>query len=92
MASKRILKKEINFLGSELINECFAYQQFHTDAPAEKIEEIANKILQKRNELVARLNLPTSEMTRADIKAYFKKINEEFIDSIKYLDELAALK
>ena len=88
MASKRLLKKDINYLTFDLIAECFTYQFFHKDLNPEMVDEIAGGILDNRNDLVARINHVDGKENPKLVKAHFRKIREDFSKSVEMLDKL----
>jgi len=66
MANRREIKKEINQLSWELINECITYKDFHANVSAEEVNNIIQCILDVRNDLITRLNsLPKKEGRKA---------------------------
>jgi hypothetical protein len=89
MASKRQLKKDINYLTFDLLAECFTYQFFHKDLKSEVVDDIASGILDNRNDLVARINHIDGKEDTKLVKAHFRKIREDFAKSVEMLDKLA---
>ena len=88
MASRRRLKKDINYLTFELIAECYTYQYFHKDLKSEKVDEVAASIIDNRNELVARINHIDGKDNNKLVKAHFGKIRKDFNKSVETLDKL----
>jgi hypothetical protein len=88
MASKRLLKKDINYLTFDLLAECFTYQFFHKDLKPEMVDEVASSILDNRNDLVARINHVDGKENPKLVKAHFRKIREDFSKSVEMLDKL----
>ena len=92
MASKRNLKKDINYLTYELLAECFTYQYFHKDLKQDATQKIAKDILDNRNDLVNRINHVVGKDDPKLIKEHFKKVRMDFEKSVKSLDKLEKLK
>jgi hypothetical protein len=71
-----------------LLNECFVFQHFHKDIKPEVIDEVAGQILERRNELVSRINHVNGKENRKLVKEHFKKIRTDFDKSIDLLEKL----
>jgi soluble cytochrome b562 len=84
MASKRILKRNINYLASEIISECLIYKSFNPDVKAEKVEEIMAQVLDRRAEMLREAN----KTKVADVKKHFADIQKGFESCISLLDAL----
>jgi hypothetical protein len=89
MASKKNLKKDINYLTFDLLAECFTYESFHKDMSPGLIDEVAKSILDNRNDLISRINHLDSKSAPKLIKESFVKIREDFEKSVEALDKLA---
>jgi hypothetical protein len=89
MASKRNLKKDINYLTFDLLAECFTYESFHKEASPELIDEVAKSILDNRNDLIGRINHLDSKDEPKLIRETFSKIRKDFEKSVEALDKLA---
>jgi len=89
MASKRDLKKDINYLTFDLLAECFTYESFHKDVKPELIDEVAKSILDNRNDLISRINNLDSKSESKLVKQTFKNIRKDFEKSVEALDKLA---
>ncbi len=88
MASIRKLKKDVNYLSHELLTEVFAYKHFHPDMDEKKFDEIIKNLVQKRNEIISRINHPEKSKETQDLNNYFSKVKEEMELMIKELDKL----
>lgn len=80
MASRRRLKKDINFLTYEVISNCYAYVYVSQDAKMDEVENIIKDIVKLRNDLVSRTNHPDGKDNPKMVKAYYKKIFKELLD------------
>ena len=90
MATRRELKRDINYLTYELLQECFTYQYFHKDLDIEQLNDVATGILENRNDLVGRINHVNGKDNPKLVKAHFKKIRLDVKKSIEALDLLEA--
>lgn len=80
MASVRELKKDINFLASELITEAYVKQLVKEDVNNEKIAEVMVKAIEFRNDLVARANHPDAKDNPKMVKAFFNNLRKEMME------------
>lgn len=85
MANKRELKKEINFLTDELLAECICNGLCEDTANAGKSEELMTRIIDMRNNLIARVNHPDGKNNPKKTKEHYKKI---IADLDKAIDEI----
>ena len=92
MASKKNLKKDLNYLTNELLTECFTYQFFHVDMDPKQANEVAAYILNNRNDLANRINNIENKDNPKLVKEHFKKIRSDFEKSVEALDKLIAKK
>ena len=83
MASRKRLKKDINYLCFEVISDCYNYNYLHPENKDQVIEIIKN-IIVSRNNLIARVNHPDGKDNPKMVKTYYKSI---FNDLIKSVDE-----
>jgi hypothetical protein len=88
MASIRKLKKNLNYLTQELINECLAYQYFNKEADREKVAEVLNAIIENHNDMIYRINHCDVKGDKKKVKEYFRNIIKDFNKSIELLDKL----
>ncbi|MFW6369893.1 MAG: hypothetical protein ACOC10_01655 [Bacteroidota bacterium] len=87
MASTRDLKKELNYLTGELLTECVIYEQFHPES-IEHSDEVMKDIVEKRNELITRINTAKKLDDHKEIKKEFNQIRDEIADLVMTLDNL----
>jgi hypothetical protein len=92
MASRRGLKKDINYLTFELLAECFTYQYFHEKADKNAIDKVAAALLENRNDLVSRINHIDGKKNTKLVKAHFNKIKKDFNKSVEALDSIEGSK
>ena len=77
MANKRDLKKSINYIASELFQECIVLKM-RKKADGATADEILVDILDLQNEFLARTNHPQP----GAIKAYYRKLYSDFNDAV----------
>ncbi|MBI5217459.1 MAG: hypothetical protein HY958_00825 [Bacteroidia bacterium] len=82
MASRKNLKKDINYLENEVISDCFAYMYVHPDKNKDKVMNIIEESVQVRNELVSKINKAKLEKDPKKVKDYFKEIRKEMFENI----------
>jgi hypothetical protein len=80
MASVRELKKDINFLASELVTEAYVKQLLKEDADNEKIAQVMVDAIEFRNELVKRANHPDGKDNPKLVKAYYQKLRKDMME------------
>ncbi|MDP3453577.1 MAG: hypothetical protein Q8R90_11555 [Bacteroidales bacterium] len=81
MASLKIIKKDIDYLISEVISDCWTFLYINPDKKAEDIVEIINDAVKLRNELFGRVNNPDKD----NIKAHFKAVNQDLLNGVDSL-------
>ena len=77
MANKRELKKSINFVVSDLFQECVLVKLIKKADDA-KVDEILAEILYLQDEFLARANHPQP----GAVKAYYRKLYSDFGDAV----------
>lgn len=80
MASRRKLKKDIDFLTFEVISDCYNYIYLHP-GNEEKVLEVIKETVANRNKLVARVNHPDGKDNAKLVKAHYKAVFKELIDN-----------
>ena len=92
MASKRDLKKDIDYLIFEVITDCFAYKEVMPDNNIDKIAEIINDAVGLRNDLIARINNPEGKDNRHITKVYYQRVRKDLFEKVDELfSRLSAL-
>ena len=77
MASKRALKKNINVLTGELLNECFAFSFFHPETKPKQVTETMWTLAHTRNELISRINRKLPKQNRQSIRSFYKTLKSD---------------
>lgn len=83
MASIKDLKKEIDWMFSLVLNDCFYILRTKENADHDKVMSVANSILEKHLELRKRVNHPDGKDNPKLVKQYYNAIAKElsnFID------------
>ncbi len=81
MANLRVIKKDIDFLVSEVISDCWIFLYVNTEKSAEDVVEIINDAVELRNNLFTRVNTPD----KSNIKAHYKAINKDLLSGVDQL-------
>jgi len=93
MASIRELKKDINFLASTVVSECYFKQLLHAKGNEDKTIKVLTSAVDFRNEYVNRANHPDGKENPKLVKAYFSSLRKEMVERFSGLiDDLAAIK
>ena len=89
MASRRELKKNVNYILGELFIECLIQTNYVPGTNKDKAEEIMLNILKVQDDIVCRI----SHTEPGNVKAFYKKLRADFdakvneiIDSIGKLN------
>jgi hypothetical protein len=82
MANKREIKKDVDFLVSEVISDCYTYLMIHGEKNRDKVIEIIGSIVETRNELIARVNNHDKSFDSKQIRAHYKAINADLLAAI----------
>ena len=82
MASKRAIKKNINDLTGELLNECFVFNSFHPDTKPKQVTETMWALVHTRNELISRVNrkIPLENRNKQSIRSKYKTLKNDIIN------------
>jgi hypothetical protein len=91
MASIRQLKKEIEFLSSQLIGDCIDFVQTFNGKELEAMAVI-DEIVALHNSTVDKINNPDGKANPKIVKAYYQKLKQEYVagvnDAYKRLENL----
>jgi len=79
MASLRDLKKDINFLTSEIFTECYVKQFAKADVDKKNLAGIMVEAVKFRNEFIARTNHYDGKDNPKVVKDYFKKLRHDLL-------------
>lgn len=92
MASIRNVKKDIDYLVSEVISDCYTFMYLHGDKHKDKVVDIVEEVVNKRNEFFVRVNNPGKDSDRKQKREHYKSIYGDLLstvdDSFSKLSEL----
>jgi hypothetical protein len=88
MASIRILKKDINRLAFDLLQECFSYRHYSEDLSEDKFDEVISKLVMLRNDLILRTNHPDTDADSATLKAHYKQVQLDLLKLAEIVEDL----
>lgn len=83
MASRRKLKKNVNYIAGELFAECLITAEFIPGTDKEKSDEILVEILKMQEEFVSRI----SHTEPGNTKGFYKKFYKDFDDNVNEIVE-----
>lgn len=87
MASRRELKKNVNYIAGELFTECLICNPA-ADADKKKADEILTQILVMQDEFLSRI----SHTEPGNVKGFYKKFRSDFNAKVnEIIDAIAAL-
>jgi hypothetical protein len=88
MASIRILKKDINKLAFDLLQECFSYRHYSEDLSEDRFDDVIRKIVLLRNDLILRTNHPESDAESTSMKAHFRQVELDLMKLTEVVEDL----
>lgn len=89
MASRRTLKKNINYIAGELFSECMVHSLYVPGTDKKKADELLGMILSMQDEFISRI----SHTEPGNVKGFYKKLRTDFnakVDEI--IDVMGKLK
>jgi hypothetical protein len=81
MASLRTIKKDIDFLVSEVISDCWVFMYINPEEKTDEAVSIINDAVVLRNELFERVNVKDVE----NPKKHFKAISQDLLRGVDAL-------
>lgn len=92
MASRRDLKKDIDFLVFEVISDTLVYSELHLDNNSDELQAIIADAVNLRNDLIARVNNPDGKDNPKIVKAFYKSVQKDLLTGVDQLfDRLSAI-
>ena len=82
MASIRNIKKDIDYLVSEVISDCYTYLYLHGDKNQDKVVNIIEEVVNKRNDYVQRVNNPDKSMDRKQTRQHYKAVYSDLLSTV----------
>jgi len=83
MASRQRLKKEIDYVVSDLILDCFTFINMRAKTENEDVLQIVQESLNLREDLIKQVNHPESKDASQTVKSYFDNIAKVLIDTVE---------
>ncbi|OFX55982.1 MAG: hypothetical protein A2046_15150 [Bacteroidetes bacterium GWA2_30_7] len=81
MASIKNLKKDIDYIVSEIISDCYIYLYFNNNANEDKVINIISKSVELRNDLFHRTNNPEKNTEKKVSKQHYKNIYKDLLEN-----------
>lgn len=86
MASRRKLKKAINFVSTELITEMYILS-FFKEIDEQALDALVDKVIEMTDNLTKRVNHSDGKEDAKIVKQYFNKLREDWNSSINEIVE-----
>jgi hypothetical protein len=83
MASRQRLKKEIDYVVSDLILDCFTFINMRAKTENEDVLQIVQESLNLRDDLINQVNHPENKTETQSVKSYFDNIAKVLIDTVE---------
>jgi hypothetical protein len=83
MASRQRLKKEIDYVVSDLILDCFTFINMRAKTENEDVLQIVQESLNLRGDLLNQVNHPENKTETQTVKNYFDNIAKVLIDTVE---------
>ncbi|MCD8261665.1 MAG: hypothetical protein LUD15_09405 [Bacteroides sp.] len=88
MASRKQLKKDINYIIGDLFTDCLIQNLYVPETDKEKAVEVMSRILKVQQEYVSRISHPEP----GNVKNFYKKLREDFTHEVgEIINEIAKL-
>jgi ribosomal protein L17 len=92
MANRRELKRNINGLLGDVIDECYISLLNNKGKNEKEVEKIVDEVVDLANDLIARTNASKYIKNKKEVKKHFAAIKEELGEKvIAYVDKINAL-
>ena len=88
MASIRLLKKDINRIAFNLLQECFSYRHYSDDLSEDRFDDVIKKLVMLRNDLILRANHPEPDADSASLKEHFKQVQLDLLKLAEVVEDL----
>ena len=89
MASRRELKKNVNYIAGELFMECLVNSLYVPGTDKAKADKLMTEVLEMQDEFVSRI----SHTEPGNVKRFYKKFREDFNKKVnEIIDGIGKLK
>lgn len=82
MASKKNLKKDINFLIDEVIGTCLMHQALNKGKKENELDEIINEMLIFREELIEKVNNPKPTEEDKTLRIHYRNLYSDLLKKV----------
>jgi hypothetical protein len=82
MASIRNVKKDIDYLVSEVISDCYTFLYLHGDKKKDKVVTIIEDVVNKRNDFFHRVNNPDKSLDRKQVRQHYKAVYSDLLSTV----------
>jgi hypothetical protein len=83
MTSRRRLKKEIDYVVSDLVLDCFTFINLYQKSNDEETLQIVQNTLAMRNDLRNKANHPERKEANGTVKSYYDNIAKTLLDNVE---------
>lgn len=87
MASKKSLKKDINYLVDEVVGTCLMHQSLQKEKNDQEFENIIENIIIFREEMIEKANNPELTEDCKSLRLYYRNLKEEIINHVNQVFE-----
>lgn len=77
MASIRDLKKDINYLTSEIVTEAYVRKMLFDEISEDDFKKVVTDAIEFRNDLIEKINHPDGKDNPQKVKSFFKDLRKE---------------
>ncbi len=85
MASRRELKKDIKYLVSDVIEECYGFMAYHPKADQIEASKLINEAVDFHDEMIDRVNHPDGKDNAKIVRVYYKTLRVNIYGKIAEL-------
>lgn len=82
MASKKNLKKDINFLADDIAGTCMMHQSIGNSKNKEELDQIIEEIILFRDEIIKKINEPELPESSKNLRTYYREIYQQFLKKV----------
>ncbi len=88
MASIRNLKKDINYLATEVISECYFKKLLINSLEDDALTDIIKQTVALRNDMIARANHTDAKQNPKLVKQYYRNLRKDLLACFSELGNL----
>ncbi len=82
MASKKNIKKDINYLTDDLIGTCIMHQNIGSKKNKEGLNQIIEDILLFRDDLIKEVNNPELPESAKTLRSYYRELYQKLLKKV----------